>query len=76
MIVNVSEVEPQPGSTVWTGHGIEEETGDEITFAGDWRAMEGLMLLVEDVGEVPAEVEGWQVLSRVRADTPSSSSSE
>ena len=67
MIVNVTEAEPQPGSTVWTASGIEEESGDTIRFAGDWRAMEGLMLLVEDLGEVSAEVEGWQILSREKA---------
>lgn len=67
MIVNVTEVEPAPGSTVWVGYGTEEETGDEIKFAGDWRAMEGLALLVEDFGEIPAEVEGWQILSRTKS---------
>lgn len=64
MIVIVNEVEPAPGSTVWTAFGTEEESGDEIKFAGDWRSMEGLADLLELHGEIPCEVEGWQVLSR------------
>lgn len=65
MIVTVTEVEPAPGSTVWTASGIDEETGDHITFGGDWRAMEGLATLVGDV----VEVDDWQVLSRTPAST-------
>lgn len=62
MILTVSEVTPKPGSTVWEGYGTTAE-GTKVWFAGDWRAMEGLMLLVEDMGEVEAEVEDWQILS-------------
>lgn len=67
MILTVTDVEIAPGQSVWTGTGIEEESGDVVIFAGDWRAMEGLMLLVEDFGEVEAEVEDWQILRRETA---------
>lgn len=64
MIINVTEVTPAPGSTVWEGTGTTEDGTQVITFAGDWRAMQHLMDMVDDGYDGPVEIEGWQILSR------------
>jgi hypothetical protein len=51
------------GSSVGFGRGVDEE-GNEVFFAGGWRAMYALGEAIEEAGE-PLEVhlEEWQVLS-------------
>lgn len=67
MIVTVHTVIPQDGSTVWIAVGTDTETGATVTFGGDWRQMQGLAELVEEQGEVDAEVPDWALLTTVPA---------
>lgn len=45
-----------------TGTDAEDPT-QRVTFAGDTRSMVGLFAMVEEVGEVLAQVEDYQVLA-------------
>lgn len=50
------------GGTIAIGHGTELESGDRVTFGGDWRPMRDLADAVFDHGEILVTVEDWQVL--------------
>lgn len=64
MIVIVSSSDPfNGGGTVIRCTGTSEDGTKRITFAGDHRAMLGLMDLLQAEGEVACEVESWQILS-------------
>jgi hypothetical protein len=63
MIVIVAAGDPFIGDgTVIRCTGTSEDGTKRVTFAGDHRVMLGLMDLVQVEGEVPCEVEPWQVL--------------
>lgn len=63
MIVIVSSSDPfNGGGTVIRCTGTSEDGTRRVTFAGDHRVMLGLMDAVQAEGEIPCEVEGWQVL--------------
>lgn len=63
MQVEVTNVWPEPGSTVWRADGIDVETGDPVTFGGDWRPMREIFYALEREDElVFAEVPDWAVL--------------
>ena len=64
MILEVHTILPALGASVWTAIGTNPETGDEVTFGGDWRAMRNLG---EMDGPIMVEVEDWQILSTTPA---------
>jgi hypothetical protein len=66
MIVYVTKVEWSPGSVVLIS-GLEDETGDQVTFGVDHRIAADLAEAVEQQGEIPCAVEGWQIMRRVAA---------
>jgi hypothetical protein len=50
-------------STIGYGQGIEVETGEEIRFCGDHRALRNLGEILRFASEPPeAQVEPWQIL--------------
>ena len=51
-------------STIAIGRGIDAETGDEVTFAADIRAMAPVANAMARGEIVDCQVEPWQVLSR------------
>jgi len=51
--------------SVLTVTGTEDQTGDLVTIAGDWRPMMRLFEGVTESGEATAEVETYQVVHRV-----------
>jgi hypothetical protein len=62
MQVMVDRVVMTPGSTVAIGHGVDIDTGDPVTFGGDWRPMLVLQEAVLAEGEALAEVPDWAVV--------------
>lgn len=58
--VKVESIESKQGS-VWTARGTKEN-GDSIVFAGDWRMMQTLEVLLDGGEDVSASVEDWQVV--------------
>lgn len=65
MVVETHTVEQQPGATVLIGVGTDPDTGDEIRYGGDHRAMQALAAVIEQEGPTTAEVESWAILSRI-----------
>jgi hypothetical protein len=55
---------PTRRSSVAIGHGIDTETGDEVTFAADFQSMVPVTKAIARGGTVTCLVEPWQVLSR------------
>lgn len=65
MILDVIEVTPAPGSTVWVGVGVTP-FGRTVKFAGDWRPMRDLAQDLAGREEpLQAEVESWAILGEV-----------
>ena len=48
-------------STIGYGRGVDDQ-GRLISFVGDHRAMRYVGAAVEDEGEVPVEIEGYQIV--------------
>jgi hypothetical protein len=44
-----------------------DQSGNRVTFASDLSVMNAMFEFVEELGEVTAEVEGWQILTTERA---------
>lgn len=64
MQVQVLFVYPAPGQTVWTADGVDVESGEPVSFAGDWRPMSELAAVVANSeDDVLAEVPDWAVLA-------------
>ena len=51
-------------SSIAIGHGIDAETGEEVTFAADFTAMVPVTNAMARGEVVACHVEPWQVLSR------------
>lgn len=63
MRVRVFKVSVPAMSTIGYGQGIEVETGEEIRFCGDHRALRNLGEILRFASEPPeAQVEPWQIL--------------
>ena len=62
MLVTVTEVEQNPGSTVLIGF-AENEAGEQIRFAGDHRAMSNLAEVISVEGPVDVDLDAYQILS-------------
>lgn len=68
MIVIVTSTDPfNGGGSVIRCTGTSEDGTKRITFAGDHRPMLRLMEAAHDEGEIPVEIEDWQVLSTAPA---------
>ena len=68
-IIRVTDGDPfESQGTVVVATGTDVETGERVTFAGDHRVMGGLYAAVSEEGEIDAQVEAWQVLSRQPAE--------
>lgn len=59
---DLDTVQDQGSVVVITGTSSEDPTM-RVTFGGDHRSMAGLLALLEEGYEIPAQVEDWQVLS-------------
>lgn len=65
MIVTITAWEPADiCSTVVRFTGTDEETDEEVTIGVDHRVARDLAADLEDLGEVRAHVEDWQILRR------------
>lgn len=57
------------GGTLAYGYGVDEDSGDEVKFAGDRRPMSVLAGAIEESGEdQPADVPEYAVLSRIHKE--------
>lgn len=63
MIVNVTEVDLPPFTSVGVATGTDE-AGNTVRFGIDHRPAAGLIDLLAEEGEVACEVEEWQILQR------------
>ncbi len=61
MQVLVEEVYPNGAwATTWTGEGVDFDTGQRVTFVGDWRPMRDIGDAIAELGEaVLADVPDW-----------------
>jgi hypothetical protein len=68
-VIRVTSVQITPGSTVATAAGEDVESGEFVSFAGDWRPMLHLAEALADGQEVVAEVPLWAMLYQAPAQT-------
>ena len=67
MIIDVVTTRAEPtvrNSTIGLGFGYEQETGDEVLFAGDIRYIVDMGIELMRGNTVSASIESWQVLER------------
>ena len=63
MIINVTSISLPPFSTIGTASGVEEESGDLVTFGVDHGNAAVIADALDQDLDVTCEIEGWQVLS-------------
>jgi len=63
MKLTVESVHYEPGSTIATAIGVDEN-GQRWHFAGDWRPMRDVAEALKAGEDVKVDVESWQIMGK------------